>query len=280
MLPCAPSESATLVPAADVDLGTPFLHWQVDAGIAYLTLDRPERRNAMTASMYVGVRRALQLVNWSPELHALVLTGTGDVFCPGGDMGGRHDDGPAGTEAAAAFGNEIVPFEAIRLSRKPVVAMVNGLCQGGGLLMTLTCDVAVVSDQATFRVPEIARGVADAYYAAYLPAHIGVARARDLALTGRRFDAHEALTIGLVARVVRHEELKAATTQAVTELVRGAPEARWQIKRIINERYGHVDRMTMDASIAGPEAREGFGSFVERRPPSWIPDGYAPHGRS
>jgi enoyl-CoA hydratase len=71
----------------------------------------------------------------------------------------------------------------------------------------------------------------------------------------------------------------ATTGDVVTDLVRAAPEARWQIKRIINERYGTVDRMTMDASIAGPEAREGFQSFVDKRAPSWIPDGYAPDGR-
>jgi len=262
-----------------VDLGTRFLRWEVDAGVAYCTIDRPERRNAMTASMYVGVRRALQVLNGSSKLHALVLTGAGDVFCPGGEMGGEHDDGRGGLEAAAAFGNEIVPFEAIRLSRKPVVAMVNGLCQGGGLLMTLVSDVAVVSDRATFRVPEVVRGVADAYYAAYLPAHVGVARARELALTGRRLEAAEASAIGLVGRVVPHDTLAAATHATVTELVRGAPEARWQMKRIINERYGSVDRMTMDASVAGPEAREGFQSFVDKRAPSWIPQGYEPEGR-
>jgi enoyl-CoA hydratase len=261
------------------DIGSRYLLWTVDNGVAYCTIDRPQRRNAMTASMYVGVRRAVQVVNGSPDLHALVLTGTGDVFCPGGELGGDHDDTPGGMEAAAAFGNEITPFETIRRSRKPVVAMVNGICQAGGLLMTLVSDLAVVSDRAAFRVPEVIRGVADPNYAAYLPAHVGVARARDLIFTARRFDAAEALAMGVVARVVPHNELAAATRDAVTELLRGAPQARWQMKRIMNERYGNIDGMTLDASIAGPEVLEGFRSFVERRAPSWIPDGYAPDGR-
>lgn len=263
-----------------VDLGTPFLRWRVEGGVAYCTIDRPERRNAMTASMYVGVRRALQVVNGSPKLHALVITGTGDVFCPGGEMGGDHSDGSFGMEAAAAFGNEIVPFEAIRTSRKPVVAMVNGMCQGGGLLMTLVSDVAISSDRAMFRVPEVLRGVVDANYACYLPAHVGIARARDLILTARRFDAAEALDIGVVARVVPHDELTAAVRELLRELLRGAPEARWQMKRIVNERYGAVDQMSLDASIGSPEMIEGFQAFVERRAPNWVPDGYAPDGRA
>lgn len=261
------------------DIGSRYLDWAIDNGVACCTINRPQRRNAMTASMYVGVRRAVQLLNRSKDLHALVLTGTGDVFCPGGELGGKHDDTPGGMEAAEAFGNEIVPFEAIRHSRKPVIAMVNGICQAGGLLMTLTSDLAVVSDRAVFRVPEVLRGVADPNYAAYLPAHVGIARARELIFTGRHVDAAEALAIGLIARVVPHEDLAAATKEAVAEVLRGAPEARWQMKRIMNEKYGQVDGMTLDASISGPEVMEGFSSFVEKRPPSWIPEGYAKPGR-
>ncbi|MSO78890.1 MAG: enoyl-CoA hydratase/isomerase family protein [Acidimicrobiia bacterium] len=262
-----------------IDLGSRYLILNVDGGVATCTIDRPDRRNAMTASMYVGMRRAVQIVNGSPNLHALVITGVGDVFCPGGELGGEHEDTSIGMDAAAAFGNDIAPFEAIRRSRKPVIAMVNGICQGGGLLMTLVSDLAVVSDRAVFRVPEVIRGVADPNYAAYLPAHVGVARARDLIFTARRFDAAEALAMGMIARVVPHEELAAATHDAVTEVLRGAPEARWQMKRIMNDRYGAVDTMTLDASIAGAEVMEGFSAFVERRAPSWIPEGYAPDGR-
>lgn len=257
-----------------IDLGTDFLHWRVERGVAYCTIDRPERRNAMTASMYVGVRRALQILNGSASLHALVITGTGDVFCPGGEMGGDHSDGPFGMEAAAAFGNEIVPFEAIRTSRKPVIAMVNGLCQGGGLLMTLVSDIAIASDRCVFRVPEVLRGVVDSNYAAYLPAHVGVARARDLILTARRFDSVEALAMGVVARVAPHDALAEAVEEVLGELLQGAPEARRQMKRIINERYGNLDRMSLDASIGSAEMIEGFQAFVERRAPNWVPDGY------
>ena len=258
-----------------MDLGSRFLRWDVDNGVATLTLDRPDSRNAMTASMYVGVRRAVMALNQSPKLHALVITGSGETFCAGGDMAGGHDtDDPRGMEMAGVFGTEVLPCEAIRNSRKPVIAMVNGLCQGGGLLMTLVSDVAVVSETARFRAPEVFRGVADTNYAAYLPAHIGLARARDLLLTGRWFSAAEALDMGVIARVVDPGELRSVTDEVVRDMVRAAPEARWQLKRIMNARYGAIDWMTLDASVFGPEMAEGFGAFAEKRSPNWIPEGF------
>src|SRR5690348_18465786 len=98
--------------------------------------------------MYFGIRRAVDRVNGSRSLHALVLTGTGDVFAPGGEMGGQMDDGDF--NAGELLGTGAVPFDAIRESRKPVIAAVNGLCMGGGLLITMLSDIAIASDRATF----------------------------------------------------------------------------------------------------------------------------------
>ena len=271
--------TSTPASAAAVDLGTPHVRWSVDRGVATCTIDRPDRRNAMTGAMYLAVRSAVGIMNASADVHALIITGTGDSFCPGGDLAGGGNDSEALRVAIAAFGNQITPYELIRRSAKPVVAANNGTCQGGGLLTAMVSDVVIASDRATFRVPEVIRGVADANFAAYLPAHIGVARARDLILTGRRFDAQEAFTLGVVSRIVPHDELLDAARAAAVELVRGAPEARRIMKRIINDRYGDVDSMALDASIRGPEAREGFTAFVEHRAPSWIPAGFEPDGR-
>src|SRR5690606_23069606 len=100
-----------------------------------------------------------------------------------------------------------VPFDAVRRSRKPVVCAVNGLAQGGGMLIAMLSDVAVASERATFRAPELFRGIADTGYATYLPAHIGPARAKDMLFTGRVVDAAQALDWGIVTRVVAHDEL-------------------------------------------------------------------------
>jgi enoyl-CoA hydratase/carnithine racemase len=167
---------------------------------------------------------------------------------------------------------ETLPFVAIRESMAPVISAVNGICQAGGLLIAMMSDIAVVSDRATFRVPELLRGIIDATYAATLPAHIGLARARDLLLSCRTFDAAEAERIGLISRVVPHEELRAAALKAAVEVLKTAPEARAHVKRMLNDQYGRIDYETMFASLAhGQEVREGMRSFMEKRAPNWIP---------
>jgi enoyl-CoA hydratase len=258
------------------DLGTPYLRFRREGSLAWLVIDRPERRNALTPAMYFGVRQAVDRLNASQSLAAMVVTGSGDVFAPGGEMGGQHDDGIG---MGALLGSEITPFETIRRSAKPVVAMVNGLCQGGGLLIAMLCDLAVASERATFRVPELLRGVADTNYASYLVPTVGVARARDLIFTARRFDAAEAHAMGLIARVVPHEDLERATREVVADVLQCAPEARTQLKRIVNSAYGYVDRMTFDASIRSAEVAEGFAAFVEKRAPAWVPEDFRRTGR-
>jgi enoyl-CoA hydratase len=252
------------------DLGTPFLRLEREGHLAWCTIDRPGSRNALSASMYFGIKRAVQLVNGLAEPTALLITGVGDVFAPGGELRGRVEDpNPALEQLGTA---EVLPFEAVRESAAPVVSAVNGICQGGGLLIAMLSDVAVASERASFRAPELLRGIADTGYAAYLPPHVGVANARDLLLTARTLDAAEALRIGLVSRVVPHERLREEAVAVAESILRTAPEARLHVKRILNARYGHVDRMTMDWSIfRGTEAREGMRAFAEKRAPSWTP---------
>jgi enoyl-CoA hydratase len=133
----------------DVDLGSRFLRWEQRGTTAWVTIDRPERRNALTSNMYFGIRRAVDRVNASRSLHALVVTGTDNVFAPGGELGGQHDDGDI--NIGELLGTGAVPFDAIRDSRKPVIAAVNGLCMGGGLLITMLSDVAIASERSSAR---------------------------------------------------------------------------------------------------------------------------------
>jgi len=227
------------------------------------------RRNALTPAMYFGIKRAVRLVNINPELRALILTGTGDVFAPGGGLGGRLEPSD---EAPPGLTYETLPFIAIRESVAPVIAAVNGIYQAGGFLIAMVADVAVVSERATFRVPEIQHGLIDATYAATLPAHVGLAVARDLILTARKFDAAEAQRIGLVSPVVRHEELREQALNAARELLQGAPEARARTKRMLNQQYAPIDYETMFAALRRPggEAREGMQAIIEKRDTNWI----------
>ncbi|MER5185302.1 enoyl-CoA hydratase/isomerase family protein [Streptomyces sp. NPDC002896] len=259
------------------DLGASGLRFEREGVIGWCIIDRPKARNALTSAMYYGVKRAVHLVNESPDLAALVITGVDDVFAPGGDLGRRAEPGdvlPPGVR-----GHEVLPFQAIRESPAPVVAAVNGICQAGGLLIAMMADIAVTSDRATFRVPELLRGIPDATYAAALPAHVGIAVARDLLLSARRLDAAEAQRLGLVSRVVPHDQLRDAAVQAVTEILQTAPVARAHVKRMLNERYGFFDYETMFMALQqAHEPREGMRAFMEKRRPDWVPEELAPNG--
>ena len=141
----------------------------------------------------------------------------------------------------------------------------------------MLADIAIASDRATFRAPELLRGIPDATYAAVLPAHVGIAVARDLLLSGRRFDAAEAQRLGAISRVVPHDQLKDAAMAAVREILQTPPMARMHVKRMLNERYGLIDYQTMFWALEeSPEPREGMRAFMEKRPPNWIPEGLSP----
>lgn len=259
------------------DLGAAGLRFERDGVIGWCVIDRPAARNALTPAMYFGIKRAVALVNTDPDLAALIITGTGDVFAPGGDLGRRSEPGDALPPGVG--GQDTLPFLAIRDSRAPVVAAVNGICQAGGLLIAMLADIAVASDRATFRVPELLRGIPDATYAAVLPAHVGIAVARDLLLSARRFDAAEAQRLGVITRVVPHDELRAAAVTAVTEILQTAPTARAHVKRMLNERYGFIDYQTMFLELQqSPEPREGMRAFMEKRAPDWVPEHLPPDG--
>jgi enoyl-CoA hydratase/carnithine racemase len=247
-------------------LGTPYLRFERHAPLARCVVDRPEARNAMTPAMYFGVRYASNRVDADDDLAGLLITGTGDVFIPGGDMGGANPD----SWGEGVLSMDILPFDTMRQSQKPVVCAVNGICQGGGLMIAMLSDVAVVSDRATFRVPELYRGIADTHYGHILSRQIGPARARDLMFTGRRLDAETAVDWGLVARVVPHDELLDAATEVLIACCRTAPGARSDLKRTFDAYYGLYDRIGMKESVFGAEAAEGWQAFKERRPPSWI----------
>lgn len=252
------------------DVGTRSLKLRRDGPIMWCVIDRPQARNALTPAMYFGIKRAVRLVNSLKEPCALVITGTADSFSAGGDLGGRYEEGD--DPVPAGLTHESLPFVAIRESMQPVIAAVNGICMGGGLLIAMMADIAVVSERASFRVPELLRGIIDASYASMLPAHIGMARARDLILSARRIDAPEAFEMGLFSRMVAHEQLHAEAERAACEILRTAPEARAHTKRMLNQQYPPIDYETMFTSLAyGREPREGMRAFMEKRDPDWTP---------
>jgi len=255
--------------ATPVDLGSRHLHATLDGGVLRVVLDRPERRNACTIEMYHGIKKAAVVAERDPQVDVLVLTGSGDHFCVGGEMGGRHEGGqPIDRETD---GLDLTPFVQLERCPKTVLVAINGTCQGGGLVMTLMSDLSVVSDRATFRVPELLRGVADCYLGARLASRVGMARAKWLLFTAQPFSAGEALAMGLVARVVPHAGLEAAVDETVAQVRETAPRARALLKRDLNRQLAPLDLPMFAESLRGDEVREGFAAFVEKRPAAWSP---------
>jgi enoyl-CoA hydratase len=269
-------EGNVLKPPAGDWCGTPYLRFERRPPFAELVIDRPQFKNTLTPAMYFGIRYAIDLVNRSDEVAGLLISAVGETFITGGDLGNATDDH---WEGLGLLGMDVLPFDAVRRSPKPVVVAVNGLCQGGGLMITLLADVAVASERATFRAPELLRGIADTYYGQILPRQVGPARARDMLLTGRQVGAAEGVDWGLVARLAPHEGLHEAALEALTECCYMAPEARATVKQSIDAFYGTYDRQAMEHSLTLTERVEGWQAFKERRAPTWIPEEIRPDGR-
>jgi len=252
---------------ATVDLGSNHLRARRADGVLRVVIDRPERRNSLTIEMYHGLKKAAVLAGRDPEVDVLLVTATGDWFCVGGEMGGRHEGG--GGLDRETDGIDLLPFVQFERCPKIVLMAINGMCQGGGLNMTLTADLAVASDRATFRAPELLRGVADCFLGARLAARVGIARAKYLLFTAQYANAEEALRMGLVSRVVPHAQLEQAAAETIEWVRQTAPGARTALKQDMNRQLPTIDFPMFTASLASEEVREGFAAFVEKRPPRW-----------
>jgi len=255
------------MPATSVDLGSQHLHATTENGVMTVVIDRPERRNALTIEMYHGLKKAAVLAERDPGLDFLLVTGRGDHFCVGGEMGGKHEGG--GNIDRETDGFDLLPFVQFERCPKTIVMAINGTCQGGGLNMTLTSDVSIASDRATFRAPELLRGVRDSYLGARLASRIGVARAKWMLFAAQAIAATEAHAIGLVSRVVPHAEFEARVRETIDWLRQTAPGARAALKHDINRHLPRIDDAMFAEGLASDECREGFRAFVEKRPPAW-----------
>lgn len=253
--------------AIDIDLGAAELRGRICGDTMTVTIDRAEKRNALTADGYHGIKRAAMIVADEPDLSFLVLTGTGDAFCAGGDMNAVGNPDRQWDSFTEAY--DATPFEVLGKIPKIVVCAVNGLALGGGLVMTLFADLVVASDRARFRVPDLTRGVYEAFVAARIPQRVGTLRANHLIYGNDWVDAAEAERLGLVGKVVSHESL-AAETEALLERVRKTgPGARAAMKREMARALPAVDVAGYWSSMGTAEQIEAFTAFLEKRQPNW-----------
>lgn len=250
-----------------VDLGAPELVGRIDGDTLTVTINRPEKRNALTADGYHGVKRAAMIVADEPGLQFLVITGTGDAFCAGGDMNAVGN--PERRWDAFTESYDGVPFETLGKIPKLVVCAVNGHALGGGLVMTLFADLVIASDRARFRVPDLTRGVYEAFVAARLPQRLGTLRANHLIYGNDWIDATEAVRLGLVGKVVAHDALESETAALLDRVRKTGPAARAAMKREMARDLPAVDVTGYWSSIGTSEQIEAFTAFLQKRLPQW-----------
>jgi methylglutaconyl-CoA hydratase len=252
-------------------------------GIVTLTLDRPEARNALSAALVERLTAELGALAGDAGVRAVLITGAGDVFCAGADIGEMRAAGAAPPAQNEADSRRFATMlERLERQPQPTVALVNGAAYGGAVGLVAACDVAIAAAGARFALSEVRLGLVPAMISPYVIRAIGARQARRWFLTGEAMDAGTALRIGLVHEAVEGGTLAAAADGIIGALLAGAPAAQAEIKRLVRHATGRSeagdDAMLAETARwiarvrAGAEAREGLSAFLERRKPRWNRD--------
>jgi methylglutaconyl-CoA hydratase len=247
-------------------------------GVASVTLNRPERHNAYDGALIDGLIAALGALAADPRVRVLVLRGNGRNFQAGADLAWLKKMAGAALEENVAFSRKTTAaMRALNQFPQPTIALVHGACYGGGIGMVACCDVRIATETASFALSEVRWGVIPAPIIPQLGAAMGVASLRRYGITGERFDAHEARRIGLIHEICPDDGLDHAAAPIVEAILRSAPEAVRETKRLVLAQAGlllseqDVEALAAQAAIrrASLEAAEGLASFEAKRDPSW-----------
>ena len=254
--------------------------YSVQDDVATITLNRPQAMNSLTPEMADEVVRALETAQWDVNVRAIVITGAGRAFCAGANPRRIAADREQALQAqppplSQPAGLLYKVHRVVHTMDKPLIAAVNGAAAGGGLDLACAADIRFASDRAKFASAFVRMGnVPAAGGAWFLPRMVGLANAYELIWTGKVVDAQEAYRIGLVSRVVPHDELMAATQEFALQLARGPTVAIRLAKRLVRrcafldlpaalqatEEMAHITRSTEDA-------QEGPRAWAEKRTP-------------
>jgi methylglutaconyl-CoA hydratase len=247
-----------------------------EEGVRRITLNRPERRNAMTPEMQVELILAMEEAAAS-DCRVVVFAGAGEAFCAGLDLSalqGMNDKSAAEHTADAERVARL--FRTLYELPKPTIAVVHGAAVAGGTGLATMCDFTLAVPGAKFGYTEVRIGFVPAVVSAFLVLQIGEKQARELLLTGRLFTSEEALRLGLVSEVVEGERLEARLLELAGVLKANSPEALAATKRLLRaQNKGWLDAAIAAALEANAEARgtydfrEGVAAFLEKRKPVW-----------
>jgi 2-(1,2-epoxy-1,2-dihydrophenyl)acetyl-CoA isomerase len=244
-------------------------------GVATVTLNRPEARNALDLRMRRELEAALEALAGDGAIRVLVLRGAGEHFCAGGDVKLMRANPMTATEGQARVEAINRALLALARFRTPTIAMVDGVAVGAGCNLALACDLVVASDRARFGEMFARLGlVPDAGGTWLLPRRVGLARAKELVFTADVIDAREAERIGLVNRVVPAAELEREAYALARRIADGPPRTLAAAKTLLDRAGGldlesalHWEALTQGMMIASADHREGLAAFFERRPP-------------
>ena len=247
-------------------------------GIAKITIDRPEVRNAFRPQTVVELSRAFELAREDPAVGAIILTGEGPLaFCSGGDQRVRGDQGYE-SEPGSGVGRFHVTDLHVQIRRlpKPVVAMVAGYAVGGGHVLHLVCDLTIAADNARFGQTGPRVGSFDGGFGASILADlVGTKKAKEIWFLCRQYDAQQALDMGLVNTVVALDELEATTVQWCREMLAPSPFALRLLKASFHaseDGYAGIQQLAHDTNLlfyASEEAKEGREAYKEKRAPDF-----------
>jgi len=249
-----------------------------ERGIARLVMNRPDLHNAFDEALIDELTTACDRLAADPAVRVVVLAATGKSFSAGADLGWMKRMASA-TEAEnlADAGRLGRLMRTLHLLPKPTIAAVQGAAFGGGVGLVACCDMAIASTSALFSLSEVRLGLIPAVISPYVIAAIGARGASRYFISAERFEAGEALRLGLLHQVVPPEELDGAVQGLAERLLEGGPAAQAAAKRLINEVAGHpLDQSLVDLTAsriaairATAEAKEGIAAFLEKRPAAW-----------
>jgi len=246
-------------------------------GVATLALNRPDKHNAMSADMIAELHRAALDLGADPSVRAVILTGTGDSFCAGGDLGWMQAQTAADAATRAGQARALADMlGALNTLPKPLIGRIQGPAYGGGIGLMAVCDVAIGVTGARFGLTETRLGLIPATIGPYVLARMGEAMARRVFMSARLFDAPEAVTLGLLAAAVPAADLDAAVEAQIAPYLACAPGAVASAKALAL-RLGAAPTPEAVAHSIGelvarwesPEAAEGIAAFFARRKPDW-----------
>ena len=257
------------------------IKYQTADGMAKISINRPEVRNAFRPQTIIELQSAFALARDNQEVGVIIFTGEGtEAFCSGGDIRVRGDDGYLGEDALGKQGigrlNVLDLQVQIRRTPKPVVAMVAGWAIGGGHVLHVVCDLTIAADNAKFGQTGPMVGSFDGGYgSSILAASVGQKKAREIWFMTRQYDAQEALSMGLVNTVVPLKELEAETVSWCREMLRNSPLALRLLKSSLNaadDGMAGVQQLAGDATLLfylSEEGQEGRDAYKEKRPPNF-----------